>query len=1208
MIKCEQEKKKQLKLRQQRMIGIIKRVMQEMNNGTRSLKKPKGGPSKKIKFEIAEQSLVEIFSTREEACKHSFKITPSVPKLTKHDNKIHSEFKFERTGRITAEKKDTVLETEEITSESVMLKGSESSIEQVFPEDTCFFAIPSIVTFNDFEANKSYSRKLLIRNKTAKWAYLRFHKVHTEVWEPGVVEIDVMDAAKVKPGLDASINVKFSAVHEEVVTADICFLTLNPEDRKTLRQFRVPVRCTPRSAMPVIDPVELRFPTAPIWKYKDQKLNERVLGIFNNGRKSFSIAIEERNDRDHCFLWHFDQGELQTVESSILEDEIEGTNVENTSEDISNTRESRRMYRIEVPPKFKCNLNVSFRPRYVGLHHEIMEVYFLTDNKVFGKQSVPIWTEVTGYQIHLDPPCVDLGVLMIDSDVCQQIFNIINTGSSNVEVLIKTPRCLGGQISVYPKSTIVQPGIPCKITVRLMPESNIIANAKRYYDPALNMLEFPIQVQILSEDPEKPPPLLAKILVTLTTCHGLIIEPTNVDLGQVYTHESVYTELTLTNRSLLTQTYAFPLLPSSTEIHPNHGVGAILPGETIKLYLIYSPCPTDISGNEIGATGLSGAQSFLVRVATLAELAGRKKRVELIKLKDHLNAQSTVRRNRGFPPVLSVNLKTAEFKRQKNDREGTDSENVTYDDSVAKENSLGGEEETSDVSIEELDYFDRRNETNVVKVNAYIVDTLCELSEQIIKLPATPCGSFAMASLYLNGTNMASYPHCTCGIIKYRNEEFTASFEFKSSSDTINIIPHSGTLNRNERIDVNFLFQPKLPKSMIFEEDLRLEMNAEEQKMKSGKDDQSPRKGAADKNEEVFDVDKLTRENSLLETFEPCVSTIFITCAIDIEMKNGLKRNELLFAELICPITRPEILLLNEDREIVFERTAIGTSARKFLFVKNISNRSVKVEVSLLNPSGPFFVPPGRSIETGSVLKLPVTYKPLQENEEEDEEHFDVLSSRTRTRWSVKVSGRGVIPSYVLKPRFRIARLEVADEKSVELKMSIQNTGSCLLVFHLSLVDVLEGEIARVQEEPRHESTDKKRKGKIDGDSSRKSSKAIEFDDNLRPAEELAIFGGNLKPSQDRSCFSFWNLDENMQLVIPEKKKVEFGVRFHTGAERNVSDPKERVETTARGKKKDRKGMRADELKTSNYCYVAVVKFVLGNSTPHEIVIICSTK
>ena len=48
---------------------------------------------------------------------------------------------------------------------------------------------------------------------------------------------------------------------------------------------------------------------------------------------------------------------------------------------------------------------------------------------------------------------------------------------------------------------------------------------------------------------------------------------------------------------------------------------------------------------------------------------------------------------------------------------------------------------------------------------------------------------------------------------------------------------------------------------------------------------------------------------------------------------------------------------------------------------------------------------------------------------------------KTRTRWRVKVSGRGVASSYVLKPRVGVARFEVIDDgKPVELKMSVSVT------------------------------------------------------------------------------------------------------------------------------------------------------------------------
>ncbi|KOX79664.1 hypothetical protein WN51_02930, partial [Melipona quadrifasciata] len=235
---------------------------------------------------------------------------------------------------------------------------------------------------------------------------------------------------------------------------------------------------------------------------------------------------------------------------------------------------------------------------------------------------------------------------------------------------------------------------------------------------------------------------------------------------------------------------------------------------------------------------------------------------------------------------------------------------------------------------------DRRKEKNSIEIYAYIIDSFCELSEQIIEFLPTAC-------VHLRGYNMASYPHCTCGMIKNQHKEFTARYQ--------------------------------LPKSVIFEEGLRLKMNDEGRETKNEKVNKPTRNES-----KVSDVDKLSGEISLLESFEPCISTIFVTCTIDLEeTKNKRKREELLFVKLICPITRPEILVLNEDRKIAFGPTAIGTSSRKFLFVKNISNQNVKVNVNLLDPFGPFFVPPGRTIETGSILKLPVTYQPRENHEEE---------------------------------------------------------------------------------------------------------------------------------------------------------------------------------------------------------------------------------
>lgn len=67
-----------------------------------------------------------------------------------------------------------------------------------------------------------------------------------------------------------------------------------------------------------------------------------------------------------------------------------------------------------------------------------------------------------------------------------------------------------------------------------------------------------------------------------------------------------------------------------------------------------------------------------------------------------------------------------------------------------------------------------------------------------------------------------------------------------------------------------------------------------------------------------------------------------------------------------------------------------------------VSIRNVKIDVSLLDPFGPFFVPPGRTIETGSILKLPVTYQP-EENHEDEVSYLLIEFNPLFNNWEEKL-------------------------------------------------------------------------------------------------------------------------------------------------------------------------------------------------------------
>lgn len=73
-------------------------------------------------------------------------------------------------------------------------------------------------------------------------------------------------------------------------------------------------------------------------------------------------------------------------DSIYILDEGEGGEykIEGTSE--NSLDRARKMFQIEVPPRFKCLLRITFRPRYVGLHHEVVKICFSSDERMFGKQ------------------------------------------------------------------------------------------------------------------------------------------------------------------------------------------------------------------------------------------------------------------------------------------------------------------------------------------------------------------------------------------------------------------------------------------------------------------------------------------------------------------------------------------------------------------------------------------------------------------------------------------------------------------------------------------------------------------------------------------------------------------------------------------------------------------------------------------------------
>ncbi|XP_024941381.1 cilia- and flagella-associated protein 74 [Cephus cinctus] len=1030
--------------------------------------------------------------------------------------------------------------------------------------DRCFYAKPRTIIFKNFSPGTSYTQKVAIYNKFSKWSYIRYDSINLSISDNNVLTVEHIDAAKIRPGLFIVVTVNFLPNTETEITGALIFLTLNSENTKDFHEFKIRIHCVPAQADPLVDLTKLCFPTFPIWKDIEPGSIHKRLTISNFGLKTCNLLFTPKSNTRDSFNWDFEENEYPSKKftPTIHADE------ENSITDYET-------YEVELRAKSCIKIRVTFFPKYVGLHHDVLEILFKVEEQIIKTQTIPIWAEVTGSEIHLNPKFVDLGIIIMGTEIYQANFTISNTGRSSADISMLIPKYLCTEIQIYPKTISLQTDTSWTFTVRLTPSENILQKAKTYYDKTCNTLNIPIKINVNYPN-EKGPTLTLKILATPTSS-TLVIEPDFVVLGMVNTQESVLSRISITNPSLVIQDFGFLNIPPTMTIQPNYGFGRILPGETLPLHLIYSAWLTDIPGNEAEASGLASDRRFEIRVATVNELVGKRNHVVSTKVPTNrllnlppkeqwrptgsdYNKQSDQSRmpRRRFSSISQTVRSKIPFKDLIGDLADDDNSSSNLADSDVASDSFG----PLDDDVREL--------KNITEIFAFIVDPLCQLSEQIIEFPATPCDSYSLTSVNLMGFNSASYPHCTCGFIEDQIKEFEAWYEFKCSSPRVRMSPRYGHLKNGETIKITLMHKPKMS-----------------------------HKVTANVLESMEIKDKtLPGEMTLLENFEAYIHHEWATCALNIKMKDGDRRDETLLIKLTCPVVKPDIIILNPTRIIEFGMVVIGSKSRNILEIKNISTRSVKIKFSLLNPFGPFFMPPGKILEPGSILSIPITYRPKVKKDNpllsfQDIEFFEIRAASTKTIWRMSLSGRGVIPSWNILPEMRVARLEAKIGKPDEIKLTIENTSEATLVFVLEIIELLEGSIP-VQ----------LNKNKV-----LKENKKKKISMFLEEEEELAIFDKNMKPLDNKQYFTFVNFDNDLRLPVEAMKKKDFVLRFQV--------PSTRISFTGKRSKKNKERIgvatpgvvKKGRLDAMDVYYVARLKLLLEDVQPiQDIVLIATAK
>ena len=90
---------------------------------------------------------------------------------------------------------------------------------------------------------------------------------------------------------------------------------------------------------------------------------------------------------------------------------------------------------------------------------------------------------------------------------------------------------------------------------------SLLTDAKKYFQPEIGLLDFPVYIHVHTVDHDPPPPIVVNVMAVMTSPCALSIHPAAVNFGYVSTMETVKTSLYLTNHSSSVYSFGFTNLP-----------------------------------------------------------------------------------------------------------------------------------------------------------------------------------------------------------------------------------------------------------------------------------------------------------------------------------------------------------------------------------------------------------------------------------------------------------------------------------------------------------------------------------------------------------------------------------------------------------------------------------------------------------------------
>ncbi|XP_028308509.1 cilia- and flagella-associated protein 74 isoform X3 [Gouania willdenowi] len=478
-----------------------------------------------------------------------------------------------------------------------------------------FISKPEIVTFKDFELGKTYQKKIVLTNISYNVNHCKFLRVspHLKDW----ISINFVPPGSLSSGMSCDLQVIFQPTMNKDVEGEILFSS----SAQTV--FSVPVRCTMKKCMPVVDSQLVDFGSHIVGQTISRTIiltNEGALATnFSldtptspmspgtsfvqtqnsaNTRQVTSSQIESNkgsSPTDGDQIQHqrspnvseASQQELSMLDPTAADSETITeacvssdvvTHIDQTTSDCDITL--GQVKEGELGPYESIKLQILFIPTIPGK----TELDFVI--KFSDKSCKPIPMQAKGEAVRMPvcvvQPCIDLKICMMDR-LYQDTISLQNSASTALKVNFDVRPEMKKHMEILPKTGFIQAQSAFHAQLKFMPRHSLAKDAGEFFDSVTGVLEVPMTIQVIGQ--VQPTCFTVHAVVTSS---DLQFEPSEVDFRSCSIYDSVKSSVRIHNLSLLPQEFGFLVLPEFIEVQPNDGFGTLLPQETLEIFLIFS--------------------------------------------------------------------------------------------------------------------------------------------------------------------------------------------------------------------------------------------------------------------------------------------------------------------------------------------------------------------------------------------------------------------------------------------------------------------------------------------------------------------------------------------------------------------------------------------------------------------------------------------